>query len=98
MVKTCLESMVGCDTPPSTVAELKGQEQDQRILAELRALLTATRYHSVACLEVRFHEGLVILSGKLNSWYELQLALEAMKRHEEVSQIEREVLIDYPAF
>ena len=74
-------------TPVSKSADHK----DHPVVAEARSRLRSTGYTSVGRVECRFDDGTLVLTGKVTSYYQKQIAQAAVMPIEGVSRLVNDI-------
>ncbi len=73
-------------SPQSTV-QYRGPIVKDVILKDIQRRLAHCGYSEIRLLDCEYHEGMVILRGRLSSHYLKQLSQEALRKHPEVKMI-----------
>lgn len=71
-----------------------GSSGDQGVLEGVKQALARSGYAPLQRVRVEVHEGLVVLRGRLSSYYHKQRAQEAAKRVPGVEALNNEIVVD----
>jgi osmotically-inducible protein OsmY len=90
-------SLIGCvPRDISIMPEAPDKHSDASVLPRVRRGLRTSPYPAIRKLECEFERGVLTLRGELPSYYQLQLAQEAVSRVDGVEQIVNRIQVQSP--